>query len=162
MGDERARSRTAASLDEEREILKRTTGSEVDEPEHALSAHELQDLQKAVREVPVADSVLQYGLSLVVGTHPEGEGSTPVAQKYCRYGASPRGAQALVTAGKIYALLDGRYNVSKEDLKKAAKPALRHRIILNFEAEADGVTPDQVVNDVVSHVESTDRDPIGV
>jgi MoxR-like ATPase len=148
--------------DELARIVNATTGTHVGEASKVSTGADVLKVRDIVREVPVAESVLQYGLSLVVGTHPEGEGSTPVAQKYCRYGASPRGAQALVTAGKIYALLDGRYNVSKEDLKKAAKPALRHRIILNFEAEADGVTPDQVVSDVVAHVESADRDPIGV
>jgi MoxR-like ATPase len=148
--------------DELARIVNATTGTHQGEASKVSTGADVLKVRDIVREVPVADSVLQYGLSLVVGTHPEGEGSTPVAQKYCRYGASPRGAQALVTAGKIYALLDGRYNVSKEDLKKAAKPALRHRIILNFEAEADGVTPDQVVSEVVSHVESADRDPIGV
>jgi MoxR-like ATPase len=148
--------------DELSRIVTTTTGSHAATASNVSTGEDVLKIRDIVREVPVAENVLQYGLSIVVGTHPEGEGATPSAQKYCRFGASPRGAQALVTAGKIYALLDGRYNVSKEDLKKAAKPALRHRIILNFEAEADGVTPDQVVADVVAHVESGDRDPIGV
>ncbi|HXH60180.1 MAG TPA: MoxR family ATPase [Fimbriimonadaceae bacterium] len=144
------------------EIVNATTGSKTASASQVSSGADVLNVRDIVREVPVADSVLQYGLSLIVGTHPEGEGASPEATKYCRYGASPRGAQTIVTAGKIYALLDGRYNVSKEDLKKAAKPALRHRIILNFEAEADGVTPDQVIDGVIAHVEAGDKDPIGV
>ena len=143
-------------------IVTTTTGTHQGEASKVSTGADVLKVREIVREVPVSDAVLQYGLSLVVGTHPEGDGATPIAQRYCRFGASPRGAQALVTAGKIYALLDGRYNVSKEDLKKAAKPSLRHRIILNFEAEADGVSPDHVVDEVVKHVESGDRDPIGV
>lgn len=148
--------------DELARIVTTTTGTQSQEAKKVASGEDILKVRDIVREVPVAENVLQYGLSIVVGTHPEGDGASPTAQKYCRYGASPRGAQALITAGKIYALLDGRYNVSKEDLKKAAKPALRHRIILNFEAEADGVSPDRIIADVVSHVEAADKDPIGV
>ena len=126
------------------------------------SREEVLQLRSVVREVPIAQNVLNYGLSLVVGTHPEGEGATQVASRYCRFGSSPRGAQSLITAGKVFALLDGRFNVSKEDLKRAAKPALRHRILLNFEAEADGMTPDRVLEDVITAVEASDRDPIKV
>jgi MoxR-like ATPase len=115
-----------------------------------------------VREIPVAASVLDYGLSLIVASHPESEGSSPVAQRYCRFGSSPRGAQTLITAGKVFALLSGRFNVSKDDLRKALRPTLRHRILLNFEAEADGMTPDKVLSDIQSWVDSRDRDPIVV
>jgi MoxR-like ATPase len=148
--------------DELARIVTTTTGMHSGEAKNVATGEDVLKIREIVREVPVAEAVLQYGLSIVVGTHPTGEDASPAAKKYCRYGASPRGAQALVTAGKIYALLDGRYNVSKEDLKRAAKPALRHRIILNFEAEADGVTPDQVVGEVLDHVEAGDKDPIGV
>jgi MoxR-like ATPase len=105
---------------------------------------------------------LDYGLSIIVGTHPEGEGASPVAQRFCRYGSSPRGAQSLITAGKVRALLAGRFNVSKEDLRGAVKPTLRHRILLNFEAEAEGMTPDQVLDEVLAYVDNRDRDPIKV
>ena len=144
------------------EIVNLTTGTKVGEASQVSNGEDVIKMRDIVRQVPVSESVLEYGLSIIVGTHPEGEGSTPEAQKYCRFGSSPRGAQAIVTAGKIYALLDGRFNVSKEDLKKAALPALRHRLILNFEAEADGVTTDEVISKVVEHVESEDKDPIGV
>ncbi|MCH7904727.1 MAG: MoxR family ATPase [Armatimonadetes bacterium] len=143
-------------------IVHATTGTKTAAASKVSSGADILKIREIVRGVPVSESVLQYGLSIVVGTHPEGEGATPEATKYCRFGASPRAAQAIVTAGKIHALLDGRYNVSKEDMKRAAKPALRHRIILNFEAEADGVTTDAVIDEVLAHVEAEDKDPIGV
>jgi MoxR-like ATPase len=83
-------------------------------------------------------------------------------KKFGRYGASPRGAQALITVGKIRALLAGRFNVSKDDLKSVAKPCLRHRVLLNFEAEAEGVTTDRYLDEVLASAERKDRDPIGV
>ncbi len=153
---------TYPTREELAEIVHATTGTKVGAASKVSDREDMLRIRDIVREVPVAESVLQYGLSIIVGTHPEGEGASPFAVKYCRFGSSPRGAQAIVTAGKIYALLDGRFNVSKEDLKKAAKPVLRHRIILNFEAEADGVTTDDVVDEVLSCVEAEDKDPIGV
>lgn len=144
------------------EVVNRTTAGAQEEPSQVATSEDVLRMRSIVREVPIAQNVLDYGLSLVVGTHPEGEGSTQIAARYCRYGSSPRGAQSLITAGKVYALLNGRFNVSKEDLKKAAKPALRHRLLLNFEAEADGMTADRVVDQVISAVEAGDRDPIRV
>lgn len=144
------------------EVVNRTTAGTQEEPSSVATNEDVLRMRSIVREVPIAQNVLDYGLSLVVGTHPEGEGSTQIAARYCRYGSSPRGAQSLITAGKVYALLNGRFNVSKEDLKKAAKPSLRHRILLNFEAEADGMTPERVLDQVISAVEAGDRDPIRV
>ncbi|MCW5937764.1 MAG: AAA family ATPase [Fimbriimonadaceae bacterium] len=144
------------------EVVARTTGSEEAKAGQVATGADVMKMRDVVREVVVAQHVLEFGLSIVVGTHPEGEGSTPIGEKYARYGASPRGAQSMVTAAKVYALLDGRFHVAKEDLAKAALPALRHRVLLNFEAEADGFTADRFVTDVVAHVRSNDRDPIGV
>ena len=144
------------------EVVNRTTGSATSEIDAVANGEDVLKLRAIVRQVPVAENVLDFGLSIVVATHPEGEGASPVAQRYCRFGASPRGAQALITAGKVHALLAGRFNVSKEDLKKAAKPVLRHRILLNFEAEADGMTADKVLDGVIAFVEQGDRDPIRV
>lgn len=144
------------------DIVNRTTGSSEQELEPVADRDAVLKMRQVVREVPVGAQVLDYGLSLVIGTHPDQDGSSNAAKRYVRYGASPRAAQTLVTAGKVMALLDGRYNVSKEDLKRAAKPALRHRIGLNFEAEADGITPDRLIDEVISFVETGDRDPIGV
>lgn len=144
------------------EVVFRTTGEATAEPEPVASAEDVLRMRALVRQVPIAQNVLDYGLSIIVATHPEGEGSSPVAQRYCRYGSSPRGAQSMITAGKVFALLSGRFNVSKDDLKKAAKSVLRHRILLNFEAEADGMTPDKILDEVIAHVDAKDRDPIKV
>ena len=144
------------------DVVLRTTGAATQDPQPVASREDVLRMRYLVREVPVGQPVLEYGLSLIVATHPEGEGSSPIAQRYCRYGSSPRGAQSLITAGKVFALLGGRFNVSKDDLKKALKPALRHRLLLNFEAEADGMTPDKVLDEIQSWVDSRDRDPIGV
>ncbi len=143
-------------------IVTQTTGVEASSLSHVSDAASVLKMRQVVREVPVADTVLQFALSLVLRTHPDGPEASAVAKRYLRYGASPRGAQALVTAGKIQALLHGRFNVSKEDLKAVAPACLRHRVGLNFEAEADGITPDQIVGEVLGEVEKADRDPIPV
>ena len=148
--------------DELREVVNRTTGSQEQEPQAVATKEDVLRLRAIVREVPIANAVLDYGLSLIVATHPEGEGSSPVAQRYCRFGSSPRGAQSLITAGKVRAILAGRFNVSKDDLRASLKPALRHRILLNFEAEADGMTADKVLSQVQEFVDTQDRDPIKV
>jgi MoxR-like ATPase len=144
------------------EVVNRTTAGTHEEPQQVATPEDVLRMRSIVRDVPIAQNVLDFGLSLVVGTHPEGEGATQIATRYCRFGSSPRGAQSLITAGKVFALLSGRFNVSKEDLKKAAKASLRHRILLNFEAEADGMTPDKIIDQVVESVEAGDRDPIRV
>lgn len=144
------------------EVVRRTTGTMQSEVKAVASADDIQTIRMTVKQIEVPSSAMDFAMGIVVGTHPEGEGRTPIAEKYCRFGSSPRGAQTIITAGKVYALMDGRFHVSKEDVKKAAVPALRHRILLNFEAEADGVTPDYVVEEVVRHVESGDRDPVNV
>lgn len=144
------------------DIILRTTGILESKSGIAASGDDIRKMRSIVRQVEIVSDVLQYGLSLVVGTHPEGAGATEVARQYCRYGSSPRGAQALVTAGKVYALMDGRFNVSKDDLRKAAQPALRHRILLNFEAEAESVTTDMVIDKVIQERESSVKDPVSV
>jgi len=146
--------------DELREVVTRTTGSLDQELSSVATRDDVVRMRAIVRDVPIASQVLDYALSLIVATHPDGEGASPAARRYCRYGSSPRGAQALVTAGKVRALLAGRFNVSKDDLRASLKPALRHRILLNFEAEADGITADQVLDQVREFVDTRDRDPI--
>lgn len=144
------------------QIVTMTTGVDAGSLSHVSDGESVLKMRQVVREVPVADTVLQFALSLVMGSHPEGPEAAPIAKRYLRYGASPRGAQALVTAGKIQALLNGRFNVSKEDVTAVAPACLRHRMGINFEAEADGVTTDSVVAELLAHVEKTDRDPIAV
>ena len=143
-------------------IVKRTTGTADSVLGKVADADAVLGMRHLVREVPIADNVLDFALSVVVATHPGGAGAPSETERYVRYGASPRGAQALVTTGKAFALIDGRYNVAKEDVFKAARPALRHRIGLNFEAEADGINPDALIDAVLAAVQSRDRDPITV
>lgn len=144
------------------EVVNRTTGTDTEEPQAVATGDDVRKMRELVRQVPISEGVLDYGLSLVVATHPEGDGASDVSKRYCRYGSSPRGAQALITAGKVHALLAGRFNVSKDDLRKAMKPVLRHRILLNFEAEADNFTADRILDDVQTYVDSRDKDPISV
>jgi MoxR-like ATPase len=104
--------------------------------------------------VPVSSGVRDEAVSLVLATHPEREEAAPAVRQYVRYGASPRGLQALVVGGQVRALLDGRYNLAVDDLKAVAYPALRHRLILNFEAQAEGVTADHVIGQALEAVEA--------
>jgi MoxR-like ATPase len=131
------------------EIARRTTG--VDEPalRATAGAEDLAAMSLLAREVPVAEPVMEHAVGLLLATHPERAGATEEVRRYVRWGASPRGLQTLVLAGRIRALLEGRYNLAIEDLEAVAAPALRHRIFLNFEADAAGVTADQVVASVV-------------
>lgn len=144
------------------EIVNRTTGSTEATLSPVADREAVLRMRQVVREVTVAEPVLQYALSFVLGTQPDSSDAAPVAQQYLRFGASPRGAQALITAGKIAALRAERFNVSKDDIKRIAKSTLRHRIGLNFEAEADGMTQDAVLDRLIEHVERRDRDPLPV
>ncbi|MEF3272825.1 MAG: MoxR family ATPase [Chloroflexus sp.] len=140
---------TAAELVE---IAQRTTGARQPEARHVTDGPTIIKMQELARTVPIASHVLAYAARLITATHPESKDAPKVTQKYVRYGASPRGMQTLILAGKILALLDGRYNVSFGDVRLAALPALRHRVVLNFEAQADGVSPDDVVKGVLESV----------
>ena len=122
------------------EILTLTTGAIPVEPATVLSAPRLLEIMRLVREIPAAKEVISYAAALVIATHRD-ESIRP----FVRYGASPRAAQALILAGKARALLDGRLNVSFDDLRAAAPPAFRHRIILSFEGEAEGIEPDDLI-----------------
>jgi MoxR-like ATPase len=103
-----------------------------------------------IRQVPIAREVQDRAVSLVLATHPDNAAASEKARRFVRYGASPRGAQALILAGKIYALLDHRFHVAKADIDRAALAALRHRIILNFEGEAKGCTTDEIVREITA------------
>ena len=140
------------SADDLGEILTRTTGTRTPRVAKVADAETLLRLSGLAREVPIADHVRDYAVSLVMATHPE-RGEVPkVTSDFVRYGASPRGAQALILASKISALLDGRYNVAFSDIRAVAPAALRHRLILNFQAEMEGVTPDRVIADLIERV----------
>ena len=102
-----------------------------------------------MRQIPVAPEVRRYAIHVVMATHPDNELAAPMAKQYVRYGSSPRGAQAIILAAKLRAILDGRYHVAREDIRAVAPMALRHRIILNFEGQADGVPTDAVIANVL-------------
>ncbi len=144
------------------EIVRRTTGLLEATVSPVASGQDILAMRQLVREVPIGEDVLQFCLAIVVGTHPEGEGATEASRKSCRYGSSPRGAQSLVTAAKCMALMDGRFNASREDVIRAAKPALRHRILLSYEAEADGTTADAVIDGIIREIQSRAKDPLAV
>jgi MoxR-like ATPase len=131
------------------EIARRTTGVEEASLRPVASGDELAAMSLLAREVPVADPVMQHAVEILLGTHPEKDSAPEPVRRYVRWGASPRGLQTLVLAGRIRALLEGRYNLALEDLEAVAAPALRHRVFLNFEADAAGVTADEVVASVV-------------
>jgi MoxR-like ATPase len=131
------------------EIARRTTGAEMAAPRPAADGPKVLAMQRLARQVPAAEHVVRYAARLILATHPNDERAPAAVRKHLLYGASPRGIQALILAGKISALLDGRAAVAVEDLREVALPALRHRIILNFEAQAEGVSPDDVIRQVV-------------
>ncbi len=134
------------------EIIDKTT--EDDEPvlERVLDAATILDMRHLVRQVPIATHVKEYAIRLVLASHPDQDTAVEKAKMYVRFGASPRGVQSLVMAAKVSALLKGRYNVSFEDIREAAYPALRHRIILNLRGDAEGVRADSIIHDILEHV----------
>jgi MoxR-like ATPase len=140
------------SSEEMVQIVQRTTNSDVPQPRRIANADWLLQSQALVREVPIASYVLEYAVRLTMATHPDQAPAPPIVRQYLRYGASPRAAQTLVLAAKVGALLDGRFNVAFEDIRQAAKPALRHRIIPNLEAELAGVTADAIIDELVHRV----------
>lgn len=133
-------------------IVDRTTRSEVIEPAKVMDGAEIVRWQCLVREVILADHVRDFIVRLVLATHPNGQFAVPVTNQYLRWGASPRAAQTLALAAKVRALLDGRYNVSFEDVRRVYLPSLRHRIIVNFEAQAEGIEPDKVLLELLEKV----------
>jgi MoxR-like ATPase len=131
------------------DILDRTTRGAGPEVRHVLNGPQILEMRQVVRMVPLAPHVQEYVVKLVLATHSEDRSNT-LANKYIRYGSSPRGAQALILGGKVRALLSGRFNVSLDDIQALLKPALRHRIILNFEAQADGRGADDLLEEIMS------------
>jgi MoxR-like ATPase len=138
--------------DELTEVLNRTTEGEKVVPNRVLDGDGLKALQTLVREVPIASHVKDYAVRLVLATHPKTETAVPITNQYLRFGSSPRGAQVLTLAAKVRALTQGRFNVSFDDIAAMAPAALRHRLILNFEGEAEGVTTDLVVAQILQDV----------
>ena len=147
------------SADELTEVLTRTTEGLRAEVSRVVTREALLELMTLVRQVPVASHVKDYAVRLVLATHPKTDTAAPIANQYLRFGSSPRGGQTLILAGKVRALTQGRFNVSFDDIQAAAAAALRHRLILNFEAEAEGITTDHIIDQILKDVP---RDAVAV
>src|SRR5262244_27443 len=141
-------------IEELNSIIDRTTQSRTATVNQVLGGPDVLSFRELIREVPIASHVRDFASAIVMATHPQWEGAPDVARRFVRYGASPRGAQALVLGAKVRALAEGRFNVSTEDLRAVALPALRHRLILNFEGEAEGVDVDRLIGDLVDSAQS--------
>jgi MoxR-like ATPase len=130
-------------------ILDRTTSDEVPQPKPVIDKARILEMRELVRKVPLARQIQDYAVRVVLATHPENPEATALSKQFMRYGASPRGLQAIILAAKIRALLEGRYAVSIDDIRHVAPPALRHRLILNFEGEAEGVKADTIIAEIL-------------
>jgi MoxR-like ATPase len=142
------------AIEELNAIIDRTTRTQTVEVSRVISGQAVLGFRELVREVPIAAHVRDFVSLIVMATHPQWEHAPEVSRRFVRYGSSPRGAQAIVLGAKVRALTQGRYNVSAEDVRTMAVPALRHRIILNFEGEAQGVDTDDLVAQVLDAAES--------
>tara|TARA_A100001037_G_scaffold211364_1_gene189437 strand:+ start:250 stop:1239 length:990 start_codon:yes stop_codon:yes gene_type:complete len=145
------------SAEELSRIVEIATGTAPPEVEHTMSLEVLRTTRELVRQVVVADHVKDYAVRLVLATHPGGDTAPEGIRRYVRHGSSPRGVLAMVLAAKAFAAMDGRLNVSFDDLNEAALPALRHRILLNFEGEADAVGTDALVRELIDSVPVGER-----
>ncbi len=139
----------SSSLEELVKIAERTTGEQVPQVQEVSHGEDILRMRKLVREVPAAEHVMKFAARVVMATQPEGGSATELVKQYVRYGASPRGMQALILGAKVRALMKGRYNVAFEDMKEVAAPALRHRIILNFEGEAENIDCDEIISQIL-------------
>jgi MoxR-like ATPase len=143
------------AIEELNAIIDRTTHARPVTVDRVMSGAKVLAFRELIREVPVASHVRDFASGIVMATHPQAADAPEVSRRFVRYGSSPRGAQALILGGKVRALAEGRYNVSVEDVKALAAPALRHRVILNFEGEAEGVDVDNLVAQIIESVEAT-------
>jgi MoxR-like ATPase len=142
------------AIEELNAIIDRTTQARSVTVNQVMTGASVVAFRELIREVPIASHVRDFASAIVMATHPQWEAASDVSRRFVRYGASPRGAQAMVLCAKVRALADGRYNVSVEDLRAVAAPALRHRIILNFEGEAEGVDVDTLIAQIVENAEA--------
>jgi MoxR-like ATPase len=134
------------------EILERTTRDSEPTVNRILDGAEILEMRRVARAIPISRPVQGYAIRLTLASHPDSEYSTPLVKKYVRYGASPRAAQTIVLAAKITALNRGQAFVSVDDIRALAMPALRHRLLLNFEGEADEISTDTIVDEMLRTV----------
>ena len=143
---------TYPTREELNRIVERTIQREDAVVSPVLDRATIMEVHAVCRQVLVAPHVQEYAIQLVMATQPEQAEAHEMARKYIRYGSSPRGAQALVECGRVLALMHGRYHLSMEDIQHVARAVLRHRIILNFDAHADGQTPETILNTIIQEV----------
>jgi MoxR-like ATPase len=134
-------------------ILDRTTEAVEPHAQPIFDGQRIVELSQLARQIPIADDLRRYGVALILATHPENPMASDKTRRFVRYGSSPRGAQALILAAKIRAILDHRYHVSREDMRACAHAALRHRLILNFEGQAENIQPDDIIDDILRSVD---------
>ncbi len=140
---------TFPNLEELHTIMERTTQRDQPDVNEVIGQDRLVQMKMFARDVPVARHIQDYALRLLQATHPDQPGAPDITKRFVRYGSSPRGAQAILMSAKVRALFDGRFNVSSDDIRESARAALRHRIILNFEGEAEGVATDAVIDEIL-------------
>ena len=141
--------------DELNAILERTTGNVTPKVNAVMTKDRILEMQRLVRDVPIAKHVQDYAVRLLQATHPTTPGALDGVKRFVKFGSSPRGAQALLLAGKIRALFEGRFAASLDDIRAVALPALRHRVLLNFEGEAEGVKTDDVLHEILKQLPET-------
>ncbi|MHC4559947.1 MAG: AAA family ATPase [Planctomycetota bacterium] len=151
-----------SNRDELRTIIDRTTTGRQPQAESVTDAEGITQAQELVRHVVIAEHVQDYAIRLVLATHPNGEFAPEVTSRFVRFGSSPRGVQALVLAGKVRAMLDERYHVSFSDIETSVPPALRHRILLNFEGQAEGIRTDDLLEQILDSTPKTTEQKINV
>jgi MoxR-like ATPase len=134
------------------EIMARTTTQAIPKANRIVTGARLLEMKDLVRRVATAPHVARYAVRLCTASHPDNARAPESVKRYVRYGASPRAVQALILGGKVLALLDGRFNLAFDDIRTLAQPALRHRVILNFEAEAEGRSADSVIKDIIATI----------
>ncbi|GKU27615.1 AAA family ATPase [Clostridium folliculivorans] len=137
------------NLEELKSIIGVTINNEAEELGKMMGGEEILEVRKLLKEVPISKAVEEYALKIVLSTHPDYENSPEISKKYIRYGASPRAAQAIISTSRVRAIMEGRFNVSFEDIKYVAYPALRHRFFMNFDAVADGITAENIISQIL-------------
>lgn len=138
--------------DQLNEIIEKTTEDYEPKVNKVIDTDTILEMKTLVKQVPMAGHVKDYAIRLVLASHPNGQYSIEMVKQYVRFGSSPRGVQGLVMAGKVKALLEGRYNAAYEDIRKVARPALRHRVLLNLRGEAEGINEDDIIEDILKRV----------
>lgn len=139
------------TTDEMETILDRTTESSTPEASRLYEPQKVLEMSALARKIPICDEVRRFAIQVVMATHPDHELASSMTRQFIRYGSSPRGAQAVILAAKIHAILDHRYHVAREDIRAVAANCLRHRVLLNFEGQAEDIQTDTVINDILDN-----------